>query len=70
MVVKAAPMTIPTARSTTLPRMMKALNSRSQAGSRSVIGGCMVGMPFTATRAADELPCVGYRTPARKENVG
>ena len=33
MVVNAAPMTTPTARSMTLPRMMKALNSFSHCGS-------------------------------------
>ena len=34
MVVKAAPMMMPTARSTTLPRMMKARNSETHPGGR------------------------------------
>jgi len=39
MVVKAAPMMMPTARSMTLPRMMKALNSFTQAGCWGSEGG-------------------------------
>ena len=39
--VKAAPMMMPTARSTTLPRRMKALNSFTQLGVRTGKGGCM-----------------------------
>jgi hypothetical protein len=40
MPVNAAPMTTPTAKSTTFPRMMKALNSLIQAGVFTVVGTC------------------------------
>src|SRR5262249_36548524 len=42
--VKATPIMIPTAKSTTLPRMMKALNSSTQPGRRAPIGTAVLSL--------------------------
>ena len=45
MAVNAAPMMMPTAKSTTLPRMMKAWNSLTQPGARGRwMGACMASL--------------------------
>jgi hypothetical protein len=52
------------AASTTPPRMMKALNSRSQAGSRIAIGACMASLPISRGRACRAVPSAGLLDPA------